>query len=59
MPKIPVDLNSARQSFPRRTAVVPALVALAFLAPLGGCAGILDPAGPVGAAQKLILRSNS
>ena len=55
MPKITVDLNSARQSFPRRTAAVPALVALAFLAPLGGCSGILDPAGPVGAAQKLIL----
>ena len=55
MPKITVDLNSARQSFPRRTAAVPALVALAFLAPLGGCSGIFDPAGPVGAAQRLIL----
>ncbi len=37
--------------FPRIRMLVAALVA----APLMGCEGVLDPAGPVGAAQRLIL----
>jgi cytochrome o ubiquinol oxidase subunit 2 len=31
------------------------ILAAALAAPLAGCSGVLDPAGPVGAAQRLIL----
>jgi cytochrome o ubiquinol oxidase subunit II len=44
--------GTARRSPQRRRAFLAAIVAAA---PLAGCSGVLDPAGPVGAAQRLIL----
>src|SRR5262249_731186 len=38
-----------------KAAIVPALALLALTAPLSGCGGVLDPQGPIGASEKLIL----
>ena len=46
-----VSLAIAKQPFFRSIRLAAAIAA----APLAGCSGVLDPAGPVGAAQRLIL----
>ena len=38
-----------------KAAIVPALALSVLAAPLSGCGGVLDPQGPIGASEKLIL----